>query len=315
METYEAIKQWKDANITAFFKSNRSLNEFHDQIMRKVFQVASDKLNQPPPCDYAWFITGSGGRFEQGRISDQDHGIVYEQSTDANNEYFIKLGEEISYGLDVVGYPYCTGNIMSSNPIWCKSFEHWKLQLVNWMEKETWETIRYVQIFYDARVLVGKSSLIEQLKSTIYQYQLEHPTLIRAFMTNIKHIKNGIGPMGQFLVEPYGGYQGCINLKYTAFLPYVNSIRLLSIKEGIFETSTIDRIYRLMEMEKYHELLQNCTEYFEVLTKYRLSLTEAEDYDDTHYLHVKQLTKDERKELKRILLEGKRLHDEVKKRF
>ena len=42
---------------------------------------------------------------------------------------------------------------MSSNPLWCKSFEAWKEQIFSWMDSESWEAIRYLQIFYDARVL------------------------------------------------------------------------------------------------------------------------------------------------------------------
>lgn len=311
METYEEIREWKDNNISNFLQTSASLNDFHDQVMLKVLNVAIQSMNQKAPCEFTWFITGSGGRYEQGIISDQDHGIVYEISNPENDSYFQKLGEEISFGMDCVGYPYCNGKIMSSNPIWCKSFQNWEIQLGQWMKDETWQSIRYLQIFYDARLLFGNGNYINQLKIMIYQFQAEHPYLLQRFVANMKHLKNVIGPMGQILVEQHGVYQGCVNLKYTAFLPYVNSIRLLSIKEGIFETSTIERIRRLMEIDDYKELLHDCDRNFSKLTEYRLSLFQAENYDDTHYLNIKNLSKDERKEVKRILKDGKRLHDEV----
>ena len=312
METYESIREWKDQHITNFLDDTLSLNDFHDQVMHKVMEIAKSKLKKDgPPCDFTWFITGSGGRFEQGFISDQDHGIVYEISSEENDAYFKKLGNEISYGLHITGYPYCLGNIMSSNPIWCKSLHDWQKQLQQWMEDESFETIRQLQIFYDARVLQGEFGYVNQLKSLIYEYQLAHPYLLNRFSANVSHVKNVIGPMGQILVERHGVYQGCVNLKYAAFLPYVNAIRLLSIKEGIFETSTLARMDRLIQLNDYEKILQNCERNFLDLLKYRLSLFRVASYSDTHYLNIEKLSKIERKEIKRILKDGKRLHDEV----
>ena len=280
--------------------------------MLKVLEVAKVKMKpKQPPCNFTWFITGSGGRFEQGLISDQDHGIVYEESSRENDLYFMELGEELSNGLEIVGYPYCNGNIMSSNPKWCKSNKEWELQLSNWMKEESWESIRYLQIFYDARALYGNEDHINRLKTTIYLHQKEHPNLLRRFMENVILLKNALGPMGQILVEQHGVFQGHINLKYAAFLPYVNSIRLLSVKEGLNETSTLERINVLQGKKEYEALLKNSNENFKLLMNYRLSLFQVKEYNDTHYLNVKNLTKEQRKEIKRILKYGKKLHNEV----
>lgn len=312
METYEAIREWKDQEITKLTDDVITLNDFHDQVMRKVMSIALQKMAQPtPPSSFTWFITGSGGRREQGIISDQDHGIVYEISDAQNDVYFQQLGEELSYGLFVTGYPYCQGKIMTSNPIWCKSFDAWKVQIQNWMEDESWESIRYLQIFYDARTLFGENEFIVQLKKAIYLYQVKNPILLQRFAENIKHLKSVIGPVGQILVERHGIYQGCVNLKYAAFLPYVNAIRLLSIKEGIYETSTLDRMNRLILLFGYGETLFNCEKNFAALLQYRLSLFKASSYSDTHYLNIETLSKEERKDIKRILKDGKRLHEVV----
>ncbi|HWI48115.1 MAG TPA: DUF294 nucleotidyltransferase-like domain-containing protein, partial [Rummeliibacillus sp.] len=167
--TYETIKEWKDQTIFHFNDDLKGLNSFHDQVMRKVMQVAIIRLNKGgPPCNFSWFVTGSGGRLEQSFISDQDHGIIYEEDAEESNSYFKALGEELSDGLAIVGYPYCKGAIMSSNPLWCKSIDAWKEQLLTWMEDESWEAIRYLQIFYDARVLEGKVNYVRYLKSVIY---------------------------------------------------------------------------------------------------------------------------------------------------
>ena len=312
VETFESIRQWKDQQIGGFLQDTGALNRFHDEVMQKVFDVAERNIDLgSPPCRYAWFITGSGGRLEQGFMSDQDHGLVYETSNEHNDWYFKQLGNELADGLHIVGYSYCKGKVMSSNPLWRKSLDEWERQLAHWMEEESWDSIRQLQIFFDARVLKGEGGYIHQLKTFFFGRIHAHPQLLQRFMLNIEHIKNGIGMMGQILVERYGKYEGCVDLKYAAFLPYVNAVRLLAIKEGLFETPTLVRIDRLKDIGEYAQLLQHGEENFRNLLKYRLSLSNIENYADTHYLKVETLSKQERRELKRILKDGKQLHDQV----
>jgi CBS domain-containing protein len=174
-DSYETIKKWKDGNIGNILTDHLSLNIFHDQVMKKVLDLALIRVNnRKTPCAFCWFITGSGGRMEQGIISDQDHGIIFEIDSAKNEQYFLNLGKEISNGMDIVGYPFCNGNIMSSNPRWCKSLVQWKKQLSSWMEESDWESIRNLQIFFDARSLLGTEDLVLELKNDILDYQKKH---------------------------------------------------------------------------------------------------------------------------------------------
>ncbi|UTW69622.1 hypothetical protein KHA80_00330 [Anaerobacillus sp. HL2] len=43
----------------------------------------------------------------------------------AFNDYFLKLGEEITKGLAIAGYEQCDGNVMASNPR-CKPILEWE---------------------------------------------------------------------------------------------------------------------------------------------------------------------------------------------
>lgn len=315
-QSYQTIKDWKEHHISQHQTDTYSLNTFHDTIMKAVYKLALKRIDSgSPPCSFAWFITGSGGRFEQGLISDQDHGMVYETNDAFTNEYFKVLGEEVSYGLNIVGYPYCEGNVMSSNPKWCMPLEQWQAQLIKWMDEESFKTIRNLQIFFDSRLLIGDCSLVNTLKTVIFDYQKEHPALIRRLMENVSHVKNAIGPLGQIIMEEKGIHAGAIDLKYSAFLPYVNAIRLLAIKEGIFKTSTLERLDELMNINNYHEMLSmlsTCKTNFLRLLELRLtSFTTDVSYDDIHYLKITMLTREEKREIKQILKDGKKLHLQV----
>ncbi|MCM3652453.1 DUF294 nucleotidyltransferase-like domain-containing protein [Metabacillus litoralis] len=314
-DSYESIKKWKDEHIHQFALDTKGLNDFHDEMMRSASKLALFQLEKEfglPPCKYTWFVTGSGGRIEQGIISDQDHGLIYEEHTEKANHYFKKLGEELSKGLYHIGYPYCEGKIMSSNPIWCKSMVDWKSQLFHWMEEKSWESIRYLQIFYDARCVVGERDYVKELKRTIFHYQKQNHQLLQRFMDNIQRIKHSVGPLGQIYVEQSGKYEGCIDIKKAAFLPYVNSIRFLAIKEGLVETSTLERIDCLCGIDAYRKELLLYKRNFEMLLDYRCYLFKnAASYDDVHYLDIRNLSKNDRRKIKSILRDGKKLHQYV----
>ncbi|WP_445505407.1 DUF294 nucleotidyltransferase-like domain-containing protein [Niallia sp. 03091] len=311
------IKQEKETQIINCAKSNIQLNKCHDGFMKQVFNISLEEFTKThgyPPCDFVWFVTGSAGRFEQGLFSDQDHGIIYQVKDPAFQAYFIQFSKELSDALNEVGYPYCEGNVMSSNPLWCKSIEEWQYQLLNWMETESWESIRYLQIFYDCRKLFGNELFVEELRSYIHEYRSLHPSLLKRFMNNVMRIKKGVGIFGQFFVERTGPHRGSIHLKNTLYLPYVNSIRLLAIKEGIQSTSTISRIEELRKIEKYESLLQPYEKYFIKILQYRITLFKnAKTYKDVHFLNIKNLSKQERQEIKLLLRSGIKLYHQVQR--
>ncbi|MCA1040341.1 DUF294 nucleotidyltransferase-like domain-containing protein [Bacillus infantis] len=311
-QSYAEIREWKDSRISMAASSTARINEIHDEAMKYVFRHSVQKIGKrPEESEFVWFVTGSGGRLEQGVISDQDHGIVFQEKVGAA-AYFEELGQEVSYGLDEAGYPYCEGKVMSSNPLWRKTAEAWKGQLEQWIEEESWESIRYLQIFYDARSLEGTGEYISELKSYVHTNMMVSPRLLKRLAENSMHIKPAVGPLGQILAEEKGMFEGCIDLKQTAFLPYVNSIRLLAMKEGLFETSTLERISRLAEKAEYGDVLEKAERNFRLLLSYRESIfSSASSYEASHYLNVRKLSKEERTKLRNILKDGKKLHQFV----
>lgn len=311
--SYTKIKQWRDREIEKQDSSN-DLNAFHDSIMKQVYETAMKKVSEKagaPPCQFAWFVMGSAGRYEQAIISDQDHGIVYENESVENGDYFSTLGKELAFGLHEAGYPYCDGNVMSSNPVWCKSIVSWDEQLAKWLNEESFDSIRYLLIFYDARVLEGDREYILQLKKHIHDAIKKKPDLLERFLENTIHTKKAVGFFHQFLPETHGSHAGSIDIKQSGFLPYVNAVRLLAMKESLEAVSTLSRIEGLSNLPKYGKELLGYKNDFEKLLHYRFMYHKkvSENYDDIHYLDVKALGKNERKEMKQILIDGHKLQD------
>jgi CBS domain-containing protein len=200
---------------------------------------------------------------------------------------------------------------MSSNPVWCKPQAYWTAQITKWLEEESFESIRFLLIFYDARVLVGEESFIQHLKQQIYDYIEQKPAFMERLLENTTHVKKAVGVFQQFLTETHGTHTGSIDLKHAGFFPFVNCIRLFALQEKINVSSTLLRMNRLAETSTYKEQLLEYRENFVKLLHYRLKEHQRSTdlYDDVHYLNVKDLDHAEKKELKQILKNGQKLQE------
>lgn len=313
--TYLSLRVLRNNKIQNIQLNNTNLNTFHDYLIKQVVKEAIERTNAewgPPPSPFCFFIMGSGGRFEQGIWSDQDHGIVFEKNSEEAEQYFLKLGKEISEGLFITGYDRCDGEVMASNPLWCKSRVEWEEQLTRWIQEATWDSIRHLLIFIDSRPIYGNGEHIYYLKKWAHE-KVHERTLLFRILENTMHLKKGTNVLGQLLVETNGPYSGALNVKETAFLPYVNSIRLLAMKENIFTTSTLSRLKNLPEHVMSIQDQKLYEEQFLSLLQLRLLYGQHDNYEAGHYLQVEKLNKRQINELKDILKNGQKLHRYTRK--
>jgi CBS domain-containing protein len=308
--TYSEITDYKKNHMKEAAKDHFKLNKLHDILIKQVLDISLKEVIArygPPPVAFSFFVMGSAGRFEQSIWSDQDHGIIYLDSTTEAKAYFLSLGKEISKGLYQIGYPYCDGGVMAGNPFWCKSISEWEKQVNLWALDASWESLRYVLIFIDGRSIYGQHQLLEQLKSLVYQ-TVQKRQLLPRLTTNTLHIKKGIGVLGQLLVETHGAHTGSLNIKETALFPYVNAARLMAVKENLQETSTLSRLDKLqIDNRDIYKAM------FLKLLNYRLLHASQTDYVSGHYLPIDILAKEQKNELKDIIKHGVTLHQLVRK--
>lgn len=314
---YQTVKNWRDANMKYYQSDTDKLNDFHDKVMKNVFDISLNQVKNKrgkPPSDFCWFVTGSAGRCEQAMVSDQDHGLIYKQAGPKARDYFEAFGKELTSALHFIGYPYCDGRVMSSNLLWNKSYEQWEKQITNWIDEESWPSIRNLLIFFDAKALTEDTESIYLLKQRIFQHLDQNHQLIIRFLDNTMYIKKAVGIFQQLLTETHGVHADSIDLKNAAFLPYVNAVRLLAIHHRITETSTLSRLGRLRGLFHPKHRLEVYVKNFRKLLQLRNDHMEpTENYDDVHYLDTKKLDQSEKQELKQILQDGKKLQAETKR--
>ncbi|MGG1676179.1 DUF294 nucleotidyltransferase-like domain-containing protein [Neobacillus sp. NRS-1170] len=304
--SYLEIRNYRDSRIGEVSRDHFRLNDFHDEIMRQVIELAVCRTKEkygPLPCSFSFFVMGSAGRFEQSIWSDQDNGIIYQEVSPESQAYFLKLGMEITAGLYLAGYDYCDGGVMANNPIWCKSMFEWQQQLTNWLLDSSWESIRYLLIFIDGRSIYGENKYIEKLKTIVYQ-TVHKEQLISKVLGNTLYIKKGVNVLGNLLVETHGPYAGSLNLKEVGLFPYVNAVRLLAIKANVTGTSTLSRLGQMQEAGLSSIEKDLYKKRFLQLLNYRLLYGNHTDYKSGHYIPIQILSKEQNKELKTIIRNG-----------
>lgn len=297
---------------------NEQLNETHDALIAKAIMLSEADMARmgkgSPPVPYAYLLFGSGGRKEQTLSSDQDSGMVYQDPEENGEEvkaYFLELCHLIVSNLIQIGYPPCEGKVLSSNPDWCSSLSEWRSRLEGWFAEPEWEAVRYLLIIADGRCVYGDENLAAAIKDIFYSDTLSHPVIIRRMIENTMRHKVLVGIFGQLLKERYGEDAGSLDIKYGAYIPMVNSIRMMAIQESIRETSTLERIRKLVEVGKLSAADGSLFEQaFRFILRLRLMTTEKLEeglYANNGKLHSSKLTKEMTDELKSSLRQGKRL--------
>jgi Predicted signal-transduction protein containing cAMP-binding and CBS domains len=302
------------------------LNEAYDAMIRRAISLAEAHMARvgmgSPPVPYAYLLFGSGGRGEQTLSSDQDSGLVYEdepnaEKAEANRHYFAQLAEQVVLILERLGFPRCEGNVVSDNPSWGMSLSGWNKQLDGWFEHPAWESVRYLLIVADGRSVYGEATLMERIRDHFFANMVKHPAIVGRMLENTMRHKVLVGIFGQLLKERYGEDTGSIDMKYGAYIPMVNAIRLLSIQQGHRSASTLERIKALQEAGVLSEVdAQSYSQAFRLFLQLRLMTTEKLEhgmYANNGKLAVRSLTREMIEQLKKGLRIGKRLQRRVNK--
>ena len=110
------------------------------------------------------------------------------------------------------------------------------------------------------------------------------------------------------ITERYGEDAGGFDIKYGAYIPIVNGIRLLAIQAGIATTSTLERINQLKDSGKISEQIAKEWETAFGIALQLRDMTpfqmENEKYTTRGKLRAVQLNKETRIMLKRCLRAG-----------
>lgn len=233
------------------------ITRINNDMYRRIGEATLKQMAQEgwgvPPVPAATIVMGSGGRGENYLFPDQDNGFVIADYPDAEHgridTFFLELAERMCRDLNQIGIPYCNGYCMAVNPLWRKTLPQWRSQIRMWGRKSNFVAIRLSDIFFDFQTVWGDLELGRELRHIVTEMvQNNHYFLRQMFQEKIDH-NVALGLFGGFITEKeQKEYRGHINLKYTGTIPLVGALRLLALREGVEETSTLGRLQGLTEI-------------------------------------------------------------------
>lgn len=271
------------------------------------------------PVEACVIVTGSGGRGENFLLPDQDNGIIIADYPDARHAqidaFYRELAERLCRELDAIGIPYCNGYCMAVNPLWRKSLSQWQEQIALWGKKSNFVAIRLADIFFDFQPVWGRHELAWELRRKVTGLVGNNHHFLRQMFQDKASHNVALGFFGGFVTErEQREHRGRVNLKHTGTIPLVGAIRLLALREGVEETSTLQRIRVLTEKEvlsrgEYAELTTAFDLITGILLRHQIADLKA-GRPVTYYVDPDRLTKPDR----HALLDALKAIDTLRKR-
>lgn len=227
-------------------------NDIYRRVGESVLRSMANEGWGDPPASAATIVMGSSGRGENYLLPDQDNGfVVADYPDDAHGRidaFFQELAERLCRDLNEIGIPYCNGYCMAVNPLWRKTLPQWIAQIGIWTRRGSTVAVRLADIFFDFQAVWGEVALARELRAAVTRLVRNNRTFLRQMYQDKLEHSAALGIFGGFVLErEKREYRGQVNLKYTGTLPLVSGIRLLALREGIEETSTLARIRALGE--------------------------------------------------------------------
>jgi signal-transduction protein with cAMP-binding, CBS, and nucleotidyltransferase domain len=225
---------------------SRMNNDLYRGVVRLCLREMVSSGLGGPPADFDVVVMGSGGRGESFLRPDQDNGFVIEDYPEAEHDridgWFIELAMRVTDALAEVGFEYCNGHVMATNPLWRKTLSEWREQTRIWMGRSQGLALRYCDIFFDFSCVFGAGSLTEQLRTHVSALA-PHPFFLRELFKVDEEHGVALGLFDRLKRDPLPGpNQGQLNLKLTGTMPLVGAVRILALRERIRETGTLDRM-------------------------------------------------------------------------
>ncbi|MEM8537056.1 MAG: DUF294 nucleotidyltransferase-like domain-containing protein [Pseudomonadota bacterium] len=221
---------------------SRRITDLADAATRRLLALAEERFG-PPPVPYVWAACGSQGRREQTGVSDQDNCLIIDDAMqDGHAAYFDDLARFVSDGLNEIGYVYCPGDMMATNPRWRQPRKVWRSYFADWISEPDEEAQMLASVMFDLRPIAGETALFSGLQRETLAQAQKNSIFVRHMINNsLKHAP----PIGLFrglsLIRS-GEHKNRVDLKHAGVVPITDLGRVYALKGGITALNTPARI-------------------------------------------------------------------------
>ncbi|MFT5880608.1 MAG: CBS domain-containing protein [Moritella sp.] len=226
----------------------RAMSQIGRSFKQRLLELAEEQLGAPP-IPYCFLALGSMARDEQLIVTDQDNGIILDNSyeEEKHGEYFAKLAKFVCDGLAACGYTYCTGDIMATNPEFRKTHSQWEDCFADWIDDPKPQALLNCNIFFDLCGVYGRVKWAEQLNGFILRRAKKNNRFLACLARNALNRTPPLGFFKDFVMEKDGRHRNSINLKRRGTAPLADLIRVHALAIGSQSQNSFDRLEDIIE--------------------------------------------------------------------
>ena len=226
---------------------SKLINQLNKKLLDKLYKILAPKELIGKSC---LVVMGSEGRAEQILRTDQDKALIISDDCSISEEKLREFTHLFTETLVDFGFPRCEGNIMVSNPYWCRKQSDFKELIYEWVNNPSGDNFMNIAIFYDALCVSGDIEIIKELKNYLFKISSNS----QSFYTNFARVINSFDvPLGFFDGFVFNSkdekHKDEIDIKRGGIFIIVQGIRSLSIQNRVLNTNTIKRINSLKELK------------------------------------------------------------------
>ena len=220
-----------------------AISSIGEAITQRLIHFAEATIG-PPPIAYAWIVAGSLARNEQTVHSDQDNALILSDEFDAavHDEYFQKLSQSVSDGLNACGYVYCPGEVMATTKKWRQPLSVWRGYFNHWINSPEQKALMYSSIFFDLRCVYGDQSLLETLRQEVLKQSHGNTIFLAHMASNALQFHPPLGLFRRFVLEKGGIEEKALNMKKRGVVPIADLARVYALAAGVSALNTQDRL-------------------------------------------------------------------------
>ena len=295
----------------------KSISALSKTLTIKLLELGQQELGDAP-VPFTWFSAGSLARQEQLAYSDQDNGmIISDNVTPEQLDWFKQLANFVCDGLNLCGFVYCPGNVMASNDKWRQPLSVWREYFRAWIDTPSPQALLNSSIFFDLSFVYGDQNLIDDIKKYVVNKTRKSTLFLAHLSKNMQANSPPLGFIRDFVLISSGDNKSTMDLKHNAIAPIVDLARIYALALGIKETSTIERLKKVVEFKGGNSVVSHSSalsliDAFEFLVQLKLSLYQKKSERNlpvNNYLSPKDISRLERTHLKDAFKVIKTLQD------
>ncbi|MFS4438211.1 putative nucleotidyltransferase substrate binding domain-containing protein [Paracoccaceae bacterium GXU_MW_L88] len=224
----------------------RRVTDITDAITRRLIAIF-EADHGPAPAEWLWLACGSQGRQEQTGVSDQDNCMILSKGADPDDPWFVNLATFVSDGLDTVGFFYCPGDMMATNPRWRQPINVWERYFRGWIDKPDSEAQMLASVMFDLRPIQGDAALFDGLQEMVLRRAAKNSIFVAHLASNALKHQPPLGLFRNIAVIRSGEHKNHLDMKLSGVVPIIDLARIYTIQGRITAVNTRARLKAAQE--------------------------------------------------------------------